>query len=400
MLVGLALGVALAGVVTLGGTAEQADAAFAEKIVLSSDRTAGTGVNNPTGDLEIFKMNPDGTGLKQLTFNMVSDYGPVLSPDGTRVSYVSNGVQNSNPEGDAEVYAMNALDGKGKMNLTNNGADVFDFNPDFSPGGNRIAYQSHGKQDSNPEGDQEIYRLNALDGTGQTNLSDNGIQVGGVYPIADLNPDFSPDGKSIAYTSEGKQPSNEEGDSEIYRLNALDGKGKKNLSNNGEGVHDSFPDFSPDGTRVAYETSGIQPSNEEGDGEIYRMSAFDGTDQRNLSNSGKDVNDYFPVFSPGGKRIAYMSRGIQPSNLDADPEVYRLNALDGTSQMNLTNNGTGVYDRYPFFSSDGTRVFYESEGVQPSNLQGDNEVYHMSTSDGKGKKNLTNNDAFDSVYPD
>jgi Tol biopolymer transport system component len=65
-------------------------------------------------------MNLDGTGVRQLTFNKVDDFGPILSPDGTRVVYASHGVQPSNPEGDWEVYAMNASDGKGKKNLTNN----------------------------------------------------------------------------------------------------------------------------------------------------------------------------------------------------------------------------------------------------------------------------------------
>ena len=70
----------------------------------------------------------------------------------------------SNPEGDHEVYVMNASDGKGKRNLTNNGAGVYDYNADFSPSGEKIAYHSSGKQTSKPEGDIEIYRANALDG--------------------------------------------------------------------------------------------------------------------------------------------------------------------------------------------------------------------------------------------
>jgi hypothetical protein len=61
-LVGLALGVALASIVAMGGTARQADAVFAEKVVFVSDRTTGVGGNNPTGDKEIFRMNLDGTG--------------------------------------------------------------------------------------------------------------------------------------------------------------------------------------------------------------------------------------------------------------------------------------------------------------------------------------------------
>ena len=87
MLVSLALGTALSALVAMAGTAEQAEAALADKIVFTYNRIAGTGVNNPTGDYEIFSMNSDGTGLRQLTFNKGADYQPTLSPVGTKVAY-------------------------------------------------------------------------------------------------------------------------------------------------------------------------------------------------------------------------------------------------------------------------------------------------------------------------
>jgi Tol biopolymer transport system component len=68
---------------------------------------------------------------------------------------------------------MNALDGLGKKNLSNNGRDVGDFDPVYSPDGTKIAYRSSGKQTSNPEGDREVYRMNALDGLGKKNLTNN-----------------------------------------------------------------------------------------------------------------------------------------------------------------------------------------------------------------------------------
>ena len=348
MLLSLALGAALSATVALAGTAQEAEAAITEKVVFSSTRTTGTGVNNPTGDFEIFKMNPDGTGLRQLTTNKAHDYGPTLSPDKTKVSYMSHGEQTSNPEGDWEVYVMNASDGSAKRNLTHNGTDVDDYRPVFSPGGKKIAYESFGVQPSNLEGDDEVYVMRALDGSAKKNLSNNGVEVAGAEPVYDFDPAFSPSGDRIAYTSDGKQTSNPEGDAEVYRMNALDGSGKKNLSDN-----------------VA-------------------------------------VYDASPAFSPEGKIIAYRSQGPQTSNLEGDAEVYRMNALDGSGQTNLTHNGAGVSDVYPFFSSDGTKVFYESNGVQNSNLEGDTEIYRMKTVDGTGKKNLTHNGlgVYDGVYPD
>jgi Tol biopolymer transport system component len=121
----LVLAAALSALVTLAGTAREAQAALPEKIVFASNRTTGKGVNNPTGDYEIFRMNPNGTGVKQLTFNTVFDSRPMLSPDGQKILYHSQGAQPSNPEGDQEVYVMNASDGSGKKNLTNN--NVRDF---------------------------------------------------------------------------------------------------------------------------------------------------------------------------------------------------------------------------------------------------------------------------------
>ena len=392
VLLGLALGAALAALVALAGTAPQAEAASSEKIVFSSDRTTGKGVNNPTGDYEIFSMNPDGTALKQLTFNQVGDANADLSTGGTKITYQSYGKQNSNPEGDNDIYVMNASDGSGKKNLTNNRGDVSDHSPAFSPGGKRIAYTSVGVQTSNPEGDAEVYRMNALDGLGKRNLSDSADGVYDYYPV------FSPDGTKIAYQSHGVQTSNPEGDYEVYVVNVLDGSEQKNLTDNGveiPGAHvvdDSDPVFSPDGKSIAYESYGEQTYNPEGDWEVYTMNAEDGSEQKNLSNNGSGVNDDLPIFSPDGTKVAYESYGKQTSNLEGDFEIYRVNALDGSEQKNLTNNGADVDDYgWAVYSPGSTRIAYLSHGVQTSNPEGDYEVYRMNALDGSGKRNLSNN---------
>jgi Tol biopolymer transport system component len=286
VLASLVLGAVLSGALALAGVAQQAEATFPgtnARIAFVSERTTGTGVDNPTGDPEIFTINPDGTGLKQLTFNTLEEYSPIFSPDGTKIVYTSRGDDTSNPQRDCEVYVMSSLDGTGKVNLTNNGTYVNDYDPKFSPDGQWIAYESRGTQTSNPEGDGEVYRMNALDGTGQINLSNNGSGVSDGFPV------YSPGGTRIAYYSSGIQTSNPQGDGEVYRMNTLDGTGKRNLSNNGSGVNDYFPIFSPDGTKIAYYSEGIQTSNPQGDREVYRMNASDGLGKKNLSNN--DASD-------------------------------------------------------------------------------------------------------------
>jgi Tol biopolymer transport system component len=178
LLLGLGVGLALAGAVALAGPAHQADAAAPEKMVFVSERTTGKGVNNPTGDAEIFRMNANGTGVRQLTFNTVFDTTPHLTPDGTKIVYQSQGSQPSNPEGDQEIFVMNAVDGTAKKNLTNDGAGVDEWYGVFSPDGQKILYHSRGAQASNPDGEGELYVMNATDGLAKKNLTNNASTEG------------------------------------------------------------------------------------------------------------------------------------------------------------------------------------------------------------------------------
>jgi TolB protein len=342
----MALGLTLAVLLVLAALADPAEAKKgkgdenAGRVVFASDRTTGQGVNNPDGDFEIFVMNPDGKKLEQLTENAADDFDATLSPNGQEIAFVSQNIQPSNPEGDSEIYLMNA-DGSDPRNLTDNGGVVNERDPRFSPDGQEVAFTSFGKQTSNPEGDFEVYLMNT-DGTDKRNLSNNAN-------LAEFASDFAPGGQKLAYSSFGIQPSNPEGDFEVYLMNR-DGSEARNLTDTAGAISDFDAAVSPDGQKIAFVSAGVRPSNPEGDDEIYAMNA-DGSDQKNLTNTADGIQDDFPDFSPGGTKIAYDSDGSQSSNREGDDEVYLMNALDGSRQKNVTNNGSGVNDVQPDFAS-------------------------------------------------
>ncbi|MDQ4048543.1 MAG: DPP IV N-terminal domain-containing protein, partial [Actinomycetota bacterium] len=119
------------------------------------------------GDLEIFSMNPDGSGIQYLTDNtlidpadprsFVEDNDPAVSPDGTKVAF------DSTLGGSSDVYLMNA-DGSDQRRLTS--AQGEDRGISWSPDGSKIYF--HSQRDAPPR--FEVYSMNP-DGTNQTNVS-------------------------------------------------------------------------------------------------------------------------------------------------------------------------------------------------------------------------------------
>jgi dipeptidyl aminopeptidase/acylaminoacyl peptidase len=130
----------------LAETAREAEATFpGENGRIASNRTTGEGVNNPEGDFEIFTMNQDGTGLTQLTENAAFDSNPEWSPDGGRIAFESDRDLFS------DIFVMDS-DGSGQTNVTNNRA--FDRSATFAPDGERIIFDSNLSAGvDNPTGD-------------------------------------------------------------------------------------------------------------------------------------------------------------------------------------------------------------------------------------------------------
>jgi Tol biopolymer transport system component len=84
------------------------------------------------------------------------------------------------------------------------------------------------------------------------------------------------------------------------------------------------------------------------DYEIYTMKP-NGTAIRRLTNN--DGNDYWPAWSPSGRRIAF-------SHTDGDSEIFTIRA-EGTGLRRVTDNE--IEDAYPDWSPRGTKIVFASK---------------------------------------
>ena len=156
--------------------------------------------------------------------------------------------------------------------------------------------------------------------------------------------------------------------------------------------------FSPDGTRLLFASSHLDPDAEateaaakaqaEEDARAGRRrryqwdfdpwmdlftSRLDGSDPVRLTTEkGYDAEC---SFSPDGSRVLFVS------DRDGDPDIYVMNA-DGSGVRQLTNEPG--YDGGPFFSPDGAWIAYRTDRLEKDLLQ-----IHVMRADGSGDVAVT-----------
>ncbi|MGH7607644.1 MAG: hypothetical protein ACREME_09905, partial [Gemmatimonadales bacterium] len=197
-------------------------------------------------DYDIYATAPSGSDReapRRLAASPRYDAEATLSPDGRTVVFTSL------RDGDLEIYTMR-VDGSGVRRLTHTLG--YDGGPFFSPDGTLIVYRAW--HPATPADSTDYVALIERDLVRPTRMeiwvmdADGGNQrqvtrLGG----ANFAPFFHPDGRRILFASNHANPRSRNFD--LYLVN-LDGTGLEQVTTNAE--FDAFPMFSPDGRRLVW----------------------------------------------------------------------------------------------------------------------------------------------------
>lgn len=229
------------------------------------------------GNLDVYIIRADGTGLRRMTDYSGKDSFPAWSPDGGMLAYQSI------RDGNSEIFLLDVGSGE-SYRFTDNRCS--DWAPSFSPDGKELAYYSE------CDGNREIV-VTPLDG-GPTRQLTHTTDKYNWYPF------WSADGEWIYYST------NESGK---YWVNRMDPRGdhRTPLVSGCSGVP------SPLGGRLVYQDTCDTPW------QLF-IASDDGTNTE-LLVGGEDVIYGDPYWSPDERWVAFSS------NLNGDKDIYLIDVL-------------------------------------------------------------------------
>ncbi len=253
--------------------------------------------------LSVFLLSIETGERRKLTSppaGVIGDYNPAFSPDGKWLAFARSPRWSTD-----DLYVMPLAGGEPKRltydNMTINGLA-------WTPDSREIVFDSRRGGSS-----RHLWRVAIAGGTPER-VDTVGADV--------LSPAISPQGRRLAYTQTLD-------DINIWRIE-LDaaGKAKSQTELIASTFGDHGPDYSPDGRMIAF-TSGRSGNN------AIWVCESDGSKPRLLHSCGPYVTGT-PRWSPDGRWVAFDSRSCAPG-ADGNPDIYLISA-DGGQPVRLTND--------------------------------------------------------------
>jgi Tol biopolymer transport system component len=272
---------------------------------------------------------------------------PTLTGGGTgQIAFASS------RSGVPQIYIVN-LDLTDLTPLTNLNEGA--CQPTWSPDGIQIVFTSpclgRGEFLDTMYSNSSLYIMNA-DGSGQKPLT--------TVPGSDFDPDWSPDGRRIAFTSlrDGKK--------DIYVLTLETGAIERLTTVAGDVQANSQPTWSPFGNQIVYTVKRVNTY------QVWAMSDT-GQDNAQIARSGQQFWDFLPVWAPDSETIFFSQRN---ANVVSRPWLLRIRYEDRELKDPMRLDFSRPIEDIEF-SPDGAWLVFEG-----MDNDGNRDIYFMTVSGG------------------
>jgi TolB protein len=260
---------------------------------------------------------PPESPLKTVVSGAFDILTPRWSPDGSRIAFTANF-----PDGKSYVYVVDSAGGVARRLLPTYDESAL---PAWSPDGRSVVFLS------DRSGHLALWTAELESGSLRRITAEGSFKpADAVFPI---NPDWSPDGKTIVFTAATK------GTYDIWSVSAGGGGEAVRLTSHEE--HEYAPRWSPDGRSVVfYTTWGLQKT------EVWTVSVADGALRRITDDP---VEDFAPEWSPDGAMVLYCSRRL------GEIDLWASRLSDGRAMPLVRSRGRKIQ---PDWSPDGKSIAF------------------------------------------
>lgn len=295
----------------------------------------------------------DGGRSIRLTGGDKGETAPRWSPDGSRLAFLADRSEKGGPQ----LWVIEVSGGEAEQ-LTAEETSISSF--DWSPDGKRLAFVMRDVAKDKAEREKrrkERFDTIVVDAdyswshlwTIRLESKEKKRITTGAFTVSE--PQWSPDGKWIAYTMSraGLQESSfidisEDRNTDIYLVSA-DGGTPRQLTTNPAG--DSHPNWSPDSQWIAY-TASTDPKSWAARTDVLLVAA-EGGEPRNLTKEFEESAGVQLNWSPDGRTL-YFASGVGMYN-----HIFSVPVSGGkVSQLTRENRHYGQFDR----SRDGKQLAY------------------------------------------